>query len=698
MSCMSEGHRNCDIVMKGGITSGIVYPTVVCELSSRYQFNNLGGTSAGALAAALTAAAEYARKTGRGLGPSAFNELSKIPGWLATDSPFGGGSNLFRLFQPQPQTRGLFQFAASFLIKSWPKRLLLWFGVFWVEIVLGLAPLVGLALVSGRPWHLGLLCLVGAFATLLLAATAVPAVMRRFRAPWPVPVVTFAPVALAMFYAWRFGSATFAIAVTLGVLSIFAGVLLSVTIGVAIRLRRIPSLHFGFCTGAASPEPNRPIALVNWLNERINTISGKPPEQPLTFGDLEAAGLNLKTITTCVTLGRPFSMPFETPETFYYSPSEMRLFFPEQVVRWMESCSAKRLDDLHRNEAGHFLPRRTQREPDDSSDEAVDLGNLLPLPENKDLPVIVAARMSMSFPLLFCAVPLYAVDFTRRRRVIDESPTSDIPGGAIDPLPAARKPEAVWFSDGGITSNFPIHLFDAPLPRWPTFGLDLSDVRPDHMDPADHTERIRERVWMPRTNSSGFALHWTRLRTDASLAGVFGFVPAAVNAARNWTGSLQSSAPGYRDRIVHISLDKNEGGLNLNMPDRVQKALAEYGTEAADRLIGHFIDGADYAGSVRTTWDNHRWVRFRSTMAVLGDFLAEFAESFANPEPGDHSFVQLIQRTPGDEPRSYRLTADQRVNAETFAERLAQLGADMDSVMEEGQPKPEPLLRIRPNF
>src|SRR6185369_17591057 len=106
---------------------------------------------------------------------------------------------------------------------------------------------------------------------------------------------------------------------------------------------------FGFCTGATPPDPTRPVALVNWLNERINTIAGKSASRPLTFGDLEGAGLKLKTITTCLTLGRPFTIPFEAPFTFYYSPSEMRLFFPEEVVQWMEACSAERLKGSPRN-------------------------------------------------------------------------------------------------------------------------------------------------------------------------------------------------------------------------------------------------------------------------------------------------------------------------------------------------------------
>ena len=42
--------RECDIVMKGGVTSGIVYPPALLELQETYRFNSIGGTSAGAVA------------------------------------------------------------------------------------------------------------------------------------------------------------------------------------------------------------------------------------------------------------------------------------------------------------------------------------------------------------------------------------------------------------------------------------------------------------------------------------------------------------------------------------------------------------------------------------------------------------------------------------------------------------------------
>jgi hypothetical protein len=35
----------CDIVMKGGITSGVIYPLAVCELAQTYRLRSVGGAS-----------------------------------------------------------------------------------------------------------------------------------------------------------------------------------------------------------------------------------------------------------------------------------------------------------------------------------------------------------------------------------------------------------------------------------------------------------------------------------------------------------------------------------------------------------------------------------------------------------------------------------------------------------------------------
>ena len=80
----SSPSRYCDIVMKGGITSGVVYPAAVVELSKTYSFKNIGGTSAGAIAAAVTAAAEYGRQHGRG----GFDEVASLPHALGNSTEF----------------------------------------------------------------------------------------------------------------------------------------------------------------------------------------------------------------------------------------------------------------------------------------------------------------------------------------------------------------------------------------------------------------------------------------------------------------------------------------------------------------------------------------------------------------------------------------------------------------------------------
>ena len=68
----------CDLIMQGGITSGVVYPGAVLKLATRYRFRSIGGTSAGAMAAAATAAAELGKLLGarriRTLRPQAASE------------------------------------------------------------------------------------------------------------------------------------------------------------------------------------------------------------------------------------------------------------------------------------------------------------------------------------------------------------------------------------------------------------------------------------------------------------------------------------------------------------------------------------------------------------------------------------------------------------------------------------------------
>src|SRR5581483_1167641 len=91
--------QECDLIMKGGITSGIVYPPAILRLQERYRFRNVGGASAGAIAAAFAAAAEYGRDRG------GFEKLEARRRELST------GTFLRDLFQPTARTGPLFDAA-----------------------------------------------------------------------------------------------------------------------------------------------------------------------------------------------------------------------------------------------------------------------------------------------------------------------------------------------------------------------------------------------------------------------------------------------------------------------------------------------------------------------------------------------------------------------------------------------------------
>jgi hypothetical protein len=107
--------RHCDIVMKGGITRGIVYPPAIREIANAFSFRNSGGTLAGAIAACATVAAEYRRLSGDGI--VGFDRFACVPGELAKDHA------LLRLFSHVRATKPIFDaVVAAFTAKSTLER------------------------------------------------------------------------------------------------------------------------------------------------------------------------------------------------------------------------------------------------------------------------------------------------------------------------------------------------------------------------------------------------------------------------------------------------------------------------------------------------------------------------------------------------------------------------------------------------
>lgn len=174
--------------MKGGITSGIVYPGAVCELAKEYDFANIGGTSAGAIAAALTAAAELRRK--RGGGDAGFDALTKLPGWMA--EKVDGHSRLLSLFAPTPESAPLLHAAIAFIetrgTKSAKTRALLaailrrFPSSAIVVAVIGLALMIVAALSAH---HVAIVIVIAALAAVtgigMLAASVIEALLRATR-------------------------------------------------------------------------------------------------------------------------------------------------------------------------------------------------------------------------------------------------------------------------------------------------------------------------------------------------------------------------------------------------------------------------------------------------------------------------------------------------------------------------------------
>ena len=201
-----------------------------------------------------------------------------------------------------------------------------------------------------------------------------------------------------------------------------------------------------------------------------------------------------------------------------------------------------------RGRRGDEGQRGAARAPDDRAAAVLLPGPVVgpASPAGPDLPLVVMARMSLSFPGLISAVPLYAVDHGGDRSVVRH-----------------------LFSDGGISSNFPMHFFDSLLPSRPTFGVNLAPPHPHHP----------EKTWRPDFDAGdqpAGAGHRRRRRPS----------PARC-ATRCRTGRTTGRSPSGATPIgsCRSGSDGNEGGMNLRMPEEIVLRLVARGAEAGDKLL-----------------------------------------------------------------------------------------------------------------
>jgi predicted acylesterase/phospholipase RssA len=506
----------CDLVMKGGITSGVVYPSAVKRLSEKYVFRNIGGASAGAIAAVAAAACEFRRRRGE---PDSFDALVTVNAKL-TEPHF-----IERLFQPTPGARAAFEAGLALQAGRYARAL----GVLLrrsppaVAIVLG-ALLVWIAFVAVTVVGLA----SGGVATIEIVALVLVALVSA--------------LALAVLLAAAAGLALVSIAGDLN--------------------SALMSNGLGVCSGNREAGYDH-VALTEWLHKTIQYCAGLPDTEPLTFGMLDGrqkgyevpkgSEIALQFVTTDLSYSRPVDLPLPDPDpredtrrtVYYFSETELRRLFPGEVVNAMTAG----LDPVEFVRGGEMYYR---------------------MPGSR-LPIVVAARLSLSFPILLSTVPLW-------------SRSADDGRGTRHTM-----------SDGGISSNFPIHFFDALLPTRPTFGLDLQP----YPDVNEVGSRPPDVVFGPGPRPPVFT----------AVSSVFSFVRQILNAALDWRDTMQAELPGFRDRVCQIHLSKREGGLNLDMPQDVVQALEERGLEAGNKIVDEF------------EWDCHRFMRYLTFMQAMQEGL-----------------------------------------------------------------------------
>ena len=610
----------CDVIMKGGITSGVVFPLAIYSLSKKFRFVNLGGTSAGGIAAAVAAAAEYNRDNG------GFERIAKVPQEL--------GKNLLKLFQPSPGVKPLFNILIAAIAKPEP-------GKFAAPKILT----VPWAILAGYP----LAALIGAVIGLVLF--------------WGMATL-----------GWAGGIASFVIIVVLGVV---------ISLGLRLYTAVTSDLqdnNYGLCTGATQDEKAYGFpGVTEWLADTIDECAGlkmekQPGGKPLTFGDLArppngGRPIVLRMMTTNLSMKRPYRLPFQTESEnlFAYKKEDFEQLFPKRVMDYLATVS---------------LPFETK------DGEVIE--GYYHFPKSDDLPVIVATRMSLSFPVLFTIVPLYAVDFT----LVENrgKKTQAAADGTVSPKKRPTMSKCL-FSDGGISNNFPIQFFDNFWPNRPTFGIGLDEYaheRDTDYDPKTHPQETR--VWLPKRPQGGSLLPINKVD------GLFAFFASIIFSAKDWQDNLQSAQQGYRERIVHVALKPDEGGLNLDMPSGTIELLSNYGAEAGNTLNQEF------------DLDDHRWRRFLIAMVRLESTLFELRQAYdgtqsplapgtASPPLPPELFEAFLRRYPPNTAHYEPVSAAWLDEMRARAEALVEMGGNWDNALKahDGRyPKPETDLRITP--
>ena len=147
------------------------------------------------------------------------------------------------------------------------------------------------------------------------------------------------------------------------------------------------------------------------------------------------------------------------------------------------------------------------------------------------------------------------------------------------------------FSDGGVCSNFPIHLFDSAIPSWPTFGISLHEIPASNADPesgvaSDRRKRGRS-VCLPESQLERAKDQWNEFESEpAAVERLSGFFGALLSTTKDWNDATLARLPGVRDRVVQVGLHPGIGGLNILMTGEADQGPGRTGGEAGLQAAG----------------------------------------------------------------------------------------------------------------
>jgi hypothetical protein len=252
--------------------------------------------------------------------------------------------------------------------------------------------------------------------------------------------------------------------------------------------------------------------------------------------------------------------------------------------------------------------------------------------------------------------------------------------------PSKPELDCCWFSDGGISSNFPVHFFDALLPSHPTVGLNLRPFHPDRTESANEEEN----VWMPEGHNSGILDWWYRFDGD-----VGGFLGNVVRTMQNRVDDAQMRNAGTRDRVAHVSLTEKQGGMNLTMEPEVIGRLTARGRAAGRLLAGRFSQPP--AEPADLGWDDHRWLRLRIALLAASEALSRFAGDYARAsEAGGTPYADLLAGQAPGLPTGHPMTDKPRAKATALVTKIDALVAEIDAMegdLAKDAPRPPQLFR-----